>query len=161
MNRVKPIRFRAVIQDAGGGGAYVLIPFEVEEVFGRKRVPVAARFDGVPYRGTLVRMGCPQHMLPVLKEIRARLGRSVGDEIQVELEEDREPRVVEVPADLRAALAAQPGAPAAWKRLSCTCQKEHVGAINEARRADTRARRVAQAVEQLAREAPRRPGKRA
>jgi len=70
--------FRAVIEDAGGGGAYVNIPFDVEKTFGKKRVKVIASIEGEPYRGTLVRMGEPQHMLPVLKEIREKIGKSFG-----------------------------------------------------------------------------------
>lgn len=47
--------FRAVIEQADGGGAYVSIPFDVEKTFGKKRVPVKATIDGEPYRGSLVR----------------------------------------------------------------------------------------------------------
>jgi hypothetical protein len=89
------MKFRAVIEDAGGGGAYVSIPFDVEQIFGNKRPKVKATIEGVPYRGTLVRMGGPYHMLPVLKEIREKIGKSFGDEIEIEVEEDTEPRRVE------------------------------------------------------------------
>ena len=62
--------FRAIIEDPGGGGAFVRIPFDVEKAFGKKRVPVIASIEGQPYRGTLVRMGEPWHVLIILKEIR-------------------------------------------------------------------------------------------
>jgi hypothetical protein len=55
--------FRVPIQHASGGGAYVDIPFDVEEAFGKKRVPVRAWIDGEPCRGTLVRMGSESHVL--------------------------------------------------------------------------------------------------
>ncbi len=69
------LSFSAPIEQAHGGGAYVTVPFDVETVFGKKRVPVQATIDGQPYRGLLVRMGGPCHVLGVLKEIRERIGK--------------------------------------------------------------------------------------
>jgi len=89
--------FRALIENAGSGGAYVRIPFDVEKIYGNKRVPVKVTINGEPYRGTLVRMGEPWHILIVLKEIRDKIGKTFGDEVEVILEEDTEPRVVEIP----------------------------------------------------------------
>lgn len=71
-------RFTAVIEDAGHGGAFVTIPFDVEQAFGRKRVKVDATFDGEPYRGSLVRMGGECHVLGMLKEIRDRIERAAA-----------------------------------------------------------------------------------
>ena len=71
--------YTVTIQDAGGGGAYVTVPFDVEAVFGKKRVKVKATIDGQPYQGSLVRMGEPCHLLPVRKDIRARIGKGMGD----------------------------------------------------------------------------------
>lgn len=145
-------KFSAVIEDAGGGGAYVSIPFDVEEIFGNKRPKVKATIQGVPYRGTLVRMGGPYHLLPVLKEIREKIGKSFGDEIEIEVEEDTEPRQVEIPQDLKDALQDHPQALAFFLRLSYTHQKEYVRWIEEARRVQTRQSRVAQTVEKLLQE---------
>jgi hypothetical protein len=142
-------KFRAVIENAGGGGAYVNIPFDVEQVFGNKRPKVKATIQGVPYRGTLVRMGDPGHMLPVLKEIREKIGKSFGDEVEVELEEDVEPRQVAIPQDLSAALAGHPQALAFFMGLSYTHQKEYVRWIGEARRPETRQARIARTVDNL------------
>ena len=142
-------QFRAVIEDAGGGGAYVTIPFDVEKTFGKKRVKIKATINGEPYRGTLVRMGGPQHMLPVLKEIRERISKNIGDEVSVELEEDLEPRQVEVPPDLKQALEAEPTAHAFFNRLSYTHQKEYVNWINEAKRDETRVKRIQQTIDML------------
>jgi hypothetical protein len=141
--------FRAVIEDAGGGGAYVNIPFDVEKTFGKKRVKVIASIEGEPYRGTLVRMGEPQHMLPVLKEIREKIGKSFGDEIEIEIEEDLEPRQVEVPPDLQQTLKAEPIAQDFFNRLSYTHQKEYVNWINEAKRDETRVKRIQQTIDML------------
>ncbi len=93
-------QFHAVIEAGDGGGAFVIVPFDVEKTFGKKRVKINAIIDGEPYRGTLVRMGTPHHMLLVLKEIREKIGKTIGDEVTVELEEDLEERIVEVPADI-------------------------------------------------------------
>jgi hypothetical protein len=143
------LQFRAVIEDAGGGGAYIIIPFDVEQVFGQKRLKVRATIDGEPYRGTLVRMGSPQHMLIVLKEIREKIGKSFGDEVSIELEEDLKPRQVELPLDLQQALQANPKAQDIFNRLSYTHQKEYVRWITEAKRDQTRLKRVQQTIGML------------
>ncbi len=75
--------FTARIENAGGGGAFVQIPFDAEQAFGSKRPKVKATIDGLPYRGTLVRMGAEYHILGVLKEIRGKIGKDFGDEITV------------------------------------------------------------------------------
>jgi len=59
--------FKAVIQNAGGSGAFVEVPFDVERTFGSKRPKVKAMIEGVPYRGLLTRMGGSNHMLIILK----------------------------------------------------------------------------------------------
>jgi hypothetical protein len=141
--------FHAIIEPAGGGGAFIVIPFDVEKTFGKKRVKIKANINGVPYRGTLVRMGTPQHMLIVLKEIRKKIGKSFGDEVTVELEEDLELRQVEIPADLQMALQAQPAAQAFFNRLSYTHQKEYVLWISEAKREQTRQARIKRTIEML------------
>ena len=93
--------FTATIQNAGGGGAFVEIPFDVEKEFGSKRPKVKAIIAGVPYRGTLVRtpalapgasVGSEHHMLLILKGIREQIGKTFGDEIKVIVEPDAEPR---------------------------------------------------------------------
>ena len=141
--------FRAKMESAGGGGAYVCIPFDVEQVFGKKRVPIRATIDGVEYRGTLLRMGTPGYILGVLKEIRSRIGKDIGDEVDVTLEEDTAERAVEMPGDLKQALSAEPGALMAFQKLSYTNQKEMVRSIQEAKKAETRQARIARTIAQL------------
>lgn len=140
--------FRATLK-AAGGGAFVDIPFDVEATFGKKRVPVKATIDGEPYRGSLVRMGGDCHMLIVLKEIRERIGKQAGDEVEVTVEEDTAPRTVEVPPDLAEALRAAPAAGAFFETLSYTHRREYVQWIEQAKREKTRADRVAKTVEML------------
>ena len=142
--------FEAEIQPAGRGAAFVEIPFEVEEVFGAKRVKVRATFDGEPYRGSIVRRGGP-HFLLVRKEIREKIGKDVGDRVHVTVRRDTEPRRVAVPDDLKAALAEAPEAEAFFDDLAYTYRKEYVAWITGAVREDTRKRRIRKAVEKLSR----------
>ncbi len=70
----KEFAFDAILQKVPDiDGAYIEIPFDVKEVFGKGRVPVHATFDGEPYDGSLVRMGMPCHILGVRKDIRAKI----------------------------------------------------------------------------------------
>ena len=80
--------FTAVIRKVPDiDGAYVEIPFDVREEFGKGRVKVHATFDGVGYDGSLVRMGTPCHILGLRKDIRARIGKQPGDTVAVRLQE--------------------------------------------------------------------------
>jgi bifunctional DNA-binding transcriptional regulator/antitoxin component of YhaV-PrlF toxin-antitoxin module len=126
----------------------IVIPLDVEKVFGAKRVPVRAMVNGEVYRGSIVRMG-GEYRLGIPKEFRERAGIKAGDNIVVTLEPDTEPRIVELPDDLAAAISQEPGAWAVWEKLSYTHKKEHVRAISEARQAETRERRVRRAVEMI------------
>jgi hypothetical protein len=141
--------FHAVIEAGDGGGAFVVVPFDIEKTFGQKRVKIKATIGGEPYRGTLVRMGTPHHMLIVLKEIREKIGKSIGEEVTVEIEEDLELRQVKVSADLQGALEAEPAAQDFFNRLSFTHQKEYVQWIEEAKRQETRQARIQRTVEML------------
>lgn len=84
----KIYEFTAVIRKVPDiDGAYVEIPFDVREEFGKGRVKVHATFDGVGYDGNLVRMGTPCHILGLRKDIRARIGKQPGDTVAVRLQE--------------------------------------------------------------------------
>ena len=141
--------FTAMIQNAGGGGAFVEIPFDVEKEFGLKRPKIKAMIEGVPYRGTLVRMGSKHHMLLILKGIREQIGKTFGDEIKVTVESDAEPRVVEIPKDLVKEFKKDKQAKAAFDKLSYTHRKEYVRWIEEAKRAETRQTRIVKTMEML------------
>ena len=141
--------FTAIIQNAGGGGAFVEVPFDVEAAFGSKRPKVKALIEGVPYRGTLVRMGSENHILIILKSIREQVGKTFGDEIKVSVEADVEERVATVPAELKRVFKSDKAAKSAFEKLSYSHQKEYVKWIEEAKKAETRARRVEQAIQLL------------
>ena len=141
--------FTAVIQNAGGGGAFVEVPFEVEEAFGSKKPKVRALIEGVPYRGLLVRMGGPNHMLIVLKGIREQIGKTFGDEVTITVEPDTEPRLIEIPKDLMNEFKKDKQAKAFFDKLSYTHRKEYVTWINEAKKEETRQNRIVRTIEML------------
>lgn len=146
---IRKITFTAIIKNAGGGGAFVEIPFDVEKEFASKRPKIKAVIEGVPYRGTLVRMGGPSHMLIILKGIRERIGKTFGDEVTIAIEPDVEPRLVEIPKDLMRELNKDKEAKAIFDKLSYTHRKEYVKWIEEARKEETRQTRVAKTVHML------------
>jgi len=141
--------FRATIQNAGGGGAFVEVPFDVEEVFGSKRPKVKALIEEAPYRGLLVRMGGTNHMLPILKGIREQIGKTFGDEIQVTIEPDLEERVIEIPKDLLKELKKDKEAKTFFDKLSYTHRKEYVMWVTEAKKEETRQSRITKTIEML------------
>jgi antitoxin component of MazEF toxin-antitoxin module len=143
--------FRAPVRSSGrGGGHLVDVPPEVVETLGgpRGRIPVTATFDGVPYRGSIVRMGNGS-VLGVLKAIMTEAGVSVGDALTVVVRNDDAPREVEVPDDLAEALGRNEAARAAFDDLSFSHKREYVDAINEAKRPETRARRIERTIEAM------------
>src|SRR5262245_8114326 len=125
----------------------ITVPFDVEAVFGAKRVPVKATINGAEYRGSVVRMG-GRYMLGIPKEFRDRAGIEAGNHIVVTLERDAAERVVEVPMDFAAALK-KAGLRKNFDAMSYTHRKEHVRAIEEAKAAETRARRIGKAIEMI------------
>jgi hypothetical protein len=141
--------FTATIQNAGGGGAFVEVPFDVEAVFGSKKPKVKAMIEGIPYRGILTRMGTDYHMLIILKGIREQIGKTFGDEVSITVEPDTEPRVIEVPADLKKAFKTEKQAKVFFEKLSYTHQREYVMWVNEAKREETRQNRIAKTIEML------------
>lgn len=80
--------FRAVIlQNGDMDAAYIEVPYDIKALFGKGRLLVHATFDGEPYDGQVVRMGTPCHIIGVTRQIRSRIGKSFGDEVEVTLRE--------------------------------------------------------------------------
>ena len=141
--------FEAVLEkhdklDATG----IVIPFDVDAVFGAKRVPVKAVINGAEYRGSVVRMG-GKYMLGIPKLFREAAGIGAGDNIVVTLERDIEERTVTVPEGFAAELS-KLGLRDAFDAMSYTHRKEHIRAVEEAKAPETRLRRIAKAVEMIA-----------
>ena len=132
-----------------GNNTGIEVPPEVVESFGAgKRPPVVVTVNGFEYRSTIAPMG-GMFLIPFSSDKRAATGIRGGDPIVVDLELDTAPRTVDVPDDLAAALDATPGAREAWDRLSPSHRKAHVTAIEGAKAAETRQRRIAKAIEAL------------
>lgn len=144
-------RFLAEIEEGKGGGALIVIPFDVESVYGtRGRVRVKATFDGHPYRGSIAPMG-GRHVLGLVKPIREAIGKSAGDSVEVVVEPDTEERTVEIPPELTEALEASPAASEFYAGLAYTYRKEYARWIADAKRPETRSRRLAKAIDKLSR----------
>ncbi len=142
--------FETVLEKHPGMNATgITIPFDVEKVFGAKRVPVKAVINGANYRGSIVRLG-GAYCLGVPKVFRDAAGIEAGDHIVVTVEVDDEPRIVSPPKDFAAALSKNVNAAAAWDMLSFTHKKEYVNSIVDAKRPETRLRRIEKAVEMIA-----------
>jgi uncharacterized protein YdeI (YjbR/CyaY-like superfamily) len=127
----------------------VEVPFDVEAAFGSKKPKVKATIEGVRYRGILTRMGTESHLLIVLKEIREQIGKTFGDEVIITVEPDTEPRVIEVPEEMKKAFKTEKEAKVFFEKLSYTHQREYVVWINEAKREETRRNRIVKAIEML------------
>jgi hypothetical protein len=146
---MKTHKFNARIEKGDGGGAYVFFPFDVQTEFGTKgRVPVKATFDGVPYTGSLIKYGSPQHMLGVLKAIRGQIGKDVGDTVEVEVWKDEEDRAVKIAGEFERLLKKE-GLLSVFDKLSYTHRKEYCRWIMEAKKQETRVRRLERAAEML------------
>jgi hypothetical protein len=143
-----PITFTATLELAGKTATGVQVPDDVVERLGAgKRPPVVVTVNGHTWRSTIAVMG-GRFLLGVAAEHRVPAGVAAGDVIDVTVALDDAPRTVELPGDLADALEAA-GARAAFDRLSPSHRKEHVRAVEEAKRPDTRARRIAKAVASL------------
>jgi len=117
---------------------------------GLKGMPkIAAVIAGQPYRGSLMPMGDGTYCLGVLKSIQEAAGVGFGDSITVELGLDATLRAVEPPADLARAIAANKTMAANWEKLSFTNKKEMALSLTEAKKPETRERRLAAALARL------------
>lgn len=146
------LEFDAEIKPARQSGAWVEVPYDIADVYGtRGQVKVRATFDGEAYTGSIAPMGDGCHVLGITKALRAKTGKDIGDTVHVTIERDEAPRVVDVPPELVAALAKHAKARAFFDGLAYTPKKEYAVWITGAKKPETRARRLAQAVEKLSR----------
>ncbi len=86
------IKFISIINKGNGGGAFVAVPIDIKKEFGKGRLKVHAKFDGEPYNGSIVNMGFKNedgsvcYIIGILKEIRKKLCKDIGDSVEVEIE---------------------------------------------------------------------------
>jgi len=143
------IRFRAQLLPRGPAAAIVLDDAQVAVVGeGAKRFPVVATVNGYTWRTSVARMG-GEFLLGLNKEVRRGAGVQAGDAVDVTIELDVAPREAGVPEALAAALAADPHARELFERMAFTHRKEYARWVAEAKREQTRQRRVRQALEMI------------
>ena len=146
---MKKYKFDAEIRAGRGGGAYVVFPYDTEKEFGTKgKVPVCVTIGGVADRGGLFRMGTPSHILGVPKAIREQIGKGPGETVTIVLWKDDEPREVGVPPAFKALMKKAAVLPF-FESLSFTNRKEYCRWITEAKKEETRTRRLEKALEML------------
>ena len=129
--------------------AVFCVPFDVQEAFGtRARVPVCGTINGFAYRSSIMNMGSG-HMMVVNRELREGAKVKAGDTVEIVMQRDTAPRVVESPPDFKEALGGNKKAKSLFDKLSYTHQKEYVRWITSAKREETRKSRIERAIEML------------
>jgi len=140
------IRFRTTIMQAGKTATGIEVPPEVVESLGQgKKPPVKITIKGHTYRSSIAVMG-GAFMVGVSAENRQAAGVAGGDEVDVDIEIDAEPRVVAVPDDLSEALDREPEARRYFDGLSYSNKLRHVLSINDAKTQETRQKRIEKSV---------------
>lgn len=138
-----------------GSMCFIPLTFDPKPVFGKVRAPVKVTLNGYTYRSTIAAMGGPA-CVPLRKSNREAAGLEGNETITVRLDLDTEKREVNPPPDLLRALKAVPGGLERWRGLSYTHQREHVEAIEQAKKPETRDRRVAAALKMIQQTAKKR-----
>jgi hypothetical protein len=140
------MRYRTTILSAGKTAAGIEVPPDVVEALGSgRKPPVRVTINGYTYRSSVATVS-GAFMIGVSNDVRRAAGVAAGEEVDVELELDTAPREVEVPADLAAALDADPGARAAFDRLTYSNKRRIVEPIRDAKAPETRQRRIDKAI---------------
>lgn len=143
------MKFHGVVELGGKTATGIPVPAEVvASLGGGKRPAVTVTLAGHTYRSTIAPMGGAFY-LPLSAEHRTAAGLAAGDEVDVDVVLDTAPRTVDVPADLAAALDAEPSARTAFESLSTSNKRRHVLAIEAAKTDETRQRRIAKSVAEL------------
>ena len=138
-------RFTATLERRGAG-ALVEVPLDIRALFGKARAPVKATVNGFTFRSTIAVYG-GSYYLGFNRDVRDAAHVEAGDTLTIDLERDDEERTIELPAELEAVLDDK--ARAFFDGLSLTHRREYVRWIEDAKRDETRRRRVERAVEML------------
>ena len=134
--------------DPKTGGCWLDLPFDPKEKFGKVRAPVVVTVNGYAFRTTIAAMG-GKNMIILNKANREGAGIAVDDSITATIAMDTEPRVVTPPPELKKALKGNKAAQGVWEKLSYTHQREYAQWIEEAKKPETRQRRLEQTIEKL------------
>jgi hypothetical protein len=143
------LTWKTTLEPRGPAAAVILDDDQVAAIGeGKKAFPVQATINGYTWAGRVLRMG-GEFLLGLRRDVREAAGVEAGDEVSVTVALDEAPREVEVPPALADAFAADADAKARFDGLAFTHRKEFARWIAEAKKDDTRARRVEQALEML------------
>jgi Bacteriocin-protection, YdeI or OmpD-Associated/Domain of unknown function (DUF1905) len=158
-------QFSVELERVGKTATMFRVPFDLKEAFGRARPPLKITIRGHTWRTTpgvqsereaAYAASLPRHRnrwgvghVVVNRDVKAATGVDAGDRVRIAMELDTEPRTVSVPAELAAALAEDAAAEAAFSKLSFTHRREYVEWVEEAKRPETRQRRIAATVERV------------
>lgn len=142
------LRLTAVLEPRGPAAAIVLTDEQVAVLGGAKTPPVRFTIGGTTVRGRVGRMG-GENLVGLNKSVRTQLGVEAGQTVDVVIELDDEPREIEIPPALAAALDADSAVRAAFDALAPSRRKEHARAVADAKREETRDRRVATIIDSL------------
>lgn len=149
-----PIEFTATLErsDSSGAACFVAFPHDLKRTYGKGNlVPIRATFDGrVDDRGSLANMGDANALLLVRKDVLAQLGKTAGDRVDVRVVLDTEPRTVTLGDDAQQAIAAHADAAAYWEKSSYSHRREYALWFDEAKKPETRQRRVEKMIGMLA-----------
>lgn len=141
------MRFKTKLRQKDDG-FMVELPFDAKEELGKARAPVKVTINGFTFRTTVAVYG-GKYFIGIRRSNREAAGIEAGDSITMHVELDEEERTVTAPKDLAKALAKSARAKKKWDALSYTHKREHVEAIESAKKPETRARRIARAIEML------------
>lgn len=143
------MKFRALIMQTGKTAAGIQVPEEVVQNLGAgKRPPVRVTINGHTYRNTIAVMG-GVYMLGVSAANRQGAGVAAGDEVDIDIVLDTEPREVSVPPDFAEALARDAQAKRFFEGLSYSNKQRYVLPIEDAKTPETRQRRIDKAIGSL------------
>jgi hypothetical protein len=145
-----PITFRSVVELGGKTATGIPVPDDVVTALGStKRPAVSVTVGGYTYRTTVAPMG-GRYFVPLSAENRTSAGVAAGDDVDVSIALDTAPRTVDVPTDLAKALAQNNAVKAAFDKLSYSNQRRLVLSVEGAKTDETRQRRIAKAIDELA-----------
>jgi hypothetical protein len=144
-----PVRVVTVKIVRDGGTCFIPVPFDPRTAFGKVRAPVKVMLKGYSYRSTIASMG-GTICIPLRRSHREAAGLEGGERLAVRIELDTATRTVTPPPDLTRALRRAPGAWERWNALSYTRRRELAESVAGARKPETRTRRIAAAVRELA-----------
>lgn len=133
-----------------GENFLVKLPFDVRAIFGKARPPIVVTLNGYSFRSTVAVYG-GESFIGIRRSNREAARLVPGKTVAITITADLAPRTVEPPKDLAAMLKKDAKLRAAWEALSFSHKREHVDALEQAKKPETRARRLAKAVEILLR----------